>query len=509
MKTNQAALIILDGWGHREDPTNNALATAHTPNFDRLWKQYPHTLLHASGLHVGLPDGQMGNSEIGHTVIGAGKAFDTDLVQIKKAIDNGEFFENEAFITAVNHVKQFNSQIHLITLLSDGGVHSHQDHLFAFLKLCKEAGLSKEQVVLHVFTDGRDTLPKTAKGYLQNLEAEISKAGVGVIASVGGRYYGMDRAENADRIEMVLNVMFKGEGKTFGLSDTQTVANIMDAHYDEDPTGKVDEYMEHYQIQHALGEKYLINENDAIVCLNFRADRMRQIVSEFLKKREDFNLCIVTMTQYADEFDTVIAFPPISIETTLAQEIAQAGLSQAHISESEKFPHVTFFMNGQRDVVQNLEHHVKVESRTDIKTHDEAPEMMAKEIVDACIEQLNNDVNFLVVNFPNADVVGHTGNIPAIVAAAEAVDKELGRLIEAIESRGGVAIVTADHGNAEMNIDEEGNKHTAHTINQVPCIITQEGLTLKDGGDISWLAPTILKLLGLEKPPVMTGEYLF
>jgi 2,3-bisphosphoglycerate-independent phosphoglycerate mutase len=513
MKTfNQAALIVLDGWGHREDAKDNAVAAAKKPFFDRIWRDYPHTLLEASGLAVGLPEGQMGNSEIGHTTIGIGAVMDTDLVRLKKAIESRDFHKNEAFARLIGHVKKHGSRLHILGLLSDGGVHSHQDHLFAFLELCKEQGLGRDQVVLHMFTDGRDTLAKTADGYLRNLEKKLTSIGVGVIGSFGGRYHGMDRAGNWDRIAAVENVMFECKGNVCDLAQ-HSASEFMAKQYEKDPSGKIDEYLEHHLVKHTDGATYPIQKNDGLFFMNFRADRARQLTKKIIERRAAMNLHYVTMTQYGDD-DTDIAFPSPKIETCLAAEISKAGLTQSHISESEKFPHVTFFLNGQSDQVFPGEKQIKIDSRSDIATHDQAPEMMARHIVDKALAELEAGVNFIIVNFPNADVVGHTGNIPAIVQAVEAVDRECGRLVMAIEKRRGVAFITADHGNAELNIDPAtGDKHTAHTTNPVPAIITSADVSfLKGGTQISGgladLAPTMLALLGIEQPKGMTGKAL-
>ncbi|HEU5114597.1 MAG TPA: 2,3-bisphosphoglycerate-independent phosphoglycerate mutase [Candidatus Paceibacterota bacterium] len=516
MKTyTQAALIVLDGWGHRDDPKDNAVASAKKPFFDKIWREYPHALLEASGLEVGLPEGQMGNSEIGHTTIGIGSVMDTDLVRIGKAIENGDFQSNKSFERLFRHVKKNASRIHVLGLLSDGGVHSHQDHLFAFLKLSKEKGLKKDQVVIHAFTDGRDTLAKTASAYLKNLEEKIANIGMGVIGSFGGRYYGMDRAGNWDRIAMAENVMFECKGNVCDLND-HSVSEFMNKQYEKDPSGKIDEYLEHYLVKHQGGETYPIQKHDAIFFMNFRADRARQLTKKILERQKDMDLHYVTMTQYGDD-PTDIAFPTQKPATCLAEAISKAGLSQSHISESEKFPHVTFFLNGQSDKTYPGEKQIKIDSRTDIPTHDLAPEMMAKEIVDAALKEIERGVNFVIVNFPNADVVGHTGNVPAIIRAVESVDKECGRLVEEIVRRGGIAFVTADHGNAEVNVDPKtGEKHTAHTTNPVPAIVTDNSIRFSDKdaakpkvvGGLSDIAPTILGLLGIKKPEGMTGKNL-
>lgn len=511
----KVALIIMDGWGYTEDTEHNAVHLAHTPFFDSALLTYPHTLLEASGLAVGLPEGQMGNSEIGHTTIGAGASIDTDLVVIEKSIQDGSFFTNTAFLQLVEHTKKHNSKIHMIGLLSDGGVHSHNTHVYAFLQFAHKQGLRRDQVVLHVFTDGRDTAPKTASKYLRELTAEMDKT-VGVIGSFGGRYFGMDRAGNHDRIQMVTDILFEGKGKSVHIHD-MSLPDFMDKQYAEvDPTGKIDEYLEHYIYTHADAKDeqeeikhYIIDKHDGIFFFNFRADRAKQLTTAILSRREELDLLFVSMTQYGEEIDTVVAFAPAKIETSLGKELSAAGISHAHISESEKFPHVTFFMNGQSDKTEIGELHIKIDSRSDIATHDQAPEMKAKEIVDAGLEALKTH-DFLVVNFPNADVVGHTGNIDAIIKAVETVDAECKRLVEGITAMGGVAIITADHGNAEVMIDKTtGDKHTAHTTNPVPCIVTlAPDVKLRESGTLADLAPTVLQLFGLPETEKMKGRGL-
>ncbi len=501
------ALIIMDGWGHSDIKENNAIFLGHTPNYDKYLKEYPHAFLEASGLSVGLPMGQMGNSEIGHTTIGAGSPIDTDLVIIEKSINDGSFFENKAFVNLIKHVKENNSKVHLIGLLSDGGVHSHNTHIYAFLKMCKMFDLKKEQVVLHIFTDARDVAPKTAVKYIKELEDKMHEYSVGVIGSFGGRYFGMDRAGNEDRIKMVTDILFDAKGIEINLHKESLIDYINRQYKEKDDTGKIDEYLEHHLCVYNENDHFKIEKNDGVFFFNFRADRAKQLTNKILEKESELNLNFVSMTRYGEDIKTNIAFSPCEIETTLGIELSKNNITHAHISESEKFPHVTFFMNGQSDIVQEGEKHIKVNSRTDIKTHDEAPEMMAKEIVDEAIAALA-DHDVLIINFPNADIVGHTGNIDAIIKAVEAVDSECGRLTEYMISIGGICLITADHGNAETMIDENGNKHVAHTINKVPCIITDKNIQIKNEGTLADIAPTILHLCGLNKTDKMKGESL-
>ncbi|MBC7981455.1 2,3-bisphosphoglycerate-independent phosphoglycerate mutase [Candidatus Parcubacteria bacterium] len=503
----KVALIIMDGWGMGEENEKNAIHQARTPFFDHALKIYPHAYLEASGLAVGLPEGQMGNSEIGHTTIGAGSAIDTDLVMIEKAIGDNSFFENEAFLRLINHEKSHNSKIHMIGLLSDGGVHSHNTHIYAFLKLAHDQGLNNDQVVLHIFTDGRDVSGGTAIKYIKELEAEMEKT-VGVIGSFGGRYFGMDRAGNHERIEHVTNILFKAEGNVLNLHEKSIADFIQNEYNEKDPTGKIDEYFEHYLCihDHENPKKYIIDKNDGIFFFNFRADRAKQLTKAILDKQTEYNLHFVSMAKYGEDLVTDVAFTPKAIITTLGKELSKRGVKHAHISESEKFPHVTFFMNGQSDIIQVGELQHKIESRTDVKTHDEAPEMKSKEIVDAAIDALK-DHDVVIINFPNTDVVGHTGNIPAVIAAAETVDMQTKRLADYVESVGGISLITADHGNAEVMIDPEGNKHVAHTTNLVPFILTDTSVeVVRPMGTLADIAPTILKLCGIAEVEGMSGK---
>lgn len=503
------ALIIMDGWGMGEKSDKNAINKALTPFFDYCMKIYPHAFLHASGTAVGLPEGQMGNSEIGHTTIGAGSAIDTDLVMIEKSIKDETFFKNEAFLRLLNHVKTHNSKIHMIGLLSDGGVHSHNSHVYAFLKMMSNHGLNKDQIVLHVFTDGRDVSGGTAIKYIAELQEEMDKNNIGVIGSFGGRYYGMDRAGNNERIKHVTDILFRGEGNELYV-DENTITDFIKNQYNEkDPTGKIDEYFEHHLCIHDKENpyKYTINKNDGVFFFNFRADRAKQLTRVMLDKQQDYNLYFVTMSKYGEDLITDVAFTPNDIVTTLGKELSKIGVKHAHISESEKFPHVTFFLNGQSDILQEGETHKKIESRTDIKTHDEAPDMMAKEIVNAAIEAFD-DNDFVVVNFPNADVVGHTGNMHAVIQAVEIVDMQTKRLAEYVASIGGISFITSDHGNAEIMINEDESMNVAHTTNLVPFIVTDKNISITSVGTLADIAPTILKMFGKENVEGMSGVSL-
>ncbi|MBP6942702.1 MAG: 2,3-bisphosphoglycerate-independent phosphoglycerate mutase [Candidatus Buchananbacteria bacterium] len=493
-------LIILDGWGYREELEHNAVAAAQTPNFDRLWQEFPHALLQASGEYVGLPDGQMGNSEIGHTTIGAGKVIDTDLVRIAKAIKNGEFATNTAFVKLFEHVKSQNSTLHVQGLVSAGGVHSHSDHLKAFLQAAKDAGITK--LAIHAFTDGRDTAPQSAAAYLKELEDVIDSIGIGHIATASGRFYAMDRDNNWDRLQKFESALHGCQGS---VCQSRKPSDVITELYKQ---GALDEHLEPLVFLDDQGNGYPLQSNDGVFIFNFRADRSRMLTKKLLEKVTEFNLHLVTMTEYGSEYKCDVAFPTIAIETTLAAEVSKAGLKQAHIAETEKFPHATYFLNGGREKPHAGEEHILLKSRKDVSTHDLAPKMRAEGIADQAIDAINRGVEFIFINFANPDMVGHTANVPAIVEALEEVDLHLGRVVEALEKANGVAFITADHGNAETNIDlVTGENHTSHTINPVPAIVTDSQYTLANG-TLADIAPTILNLLDLPQPATMTGKVL-
>lgn len=506
MNHKPLALIILDGWGHRDDQHHNAIAQARTPFFDMLIKKYPHTLLNASEHFVGLPTGTIGNSEIGHMTIGAGRTIDTELVRISKAIQNDELKDNTAIKRLFEHVKKYDSVLHLLGMVSSAGVHSHQDHLHGLLKAAKQAGITK--VAIHAFTDGRDTPPKDNYKYLQELEKIIADLGIGHIATATGRYFAMDRDKNWQRTEKAEQAIFAGQGQTY---KNRKPSEVLKALYKE---GAMDEYLEPLIFLDETGRGYKIENNDGIFFFNYRTDRPRQLSYKIMERAKKQNLFFVTMTEYHPDIESLVAFPPQKIDTTLAAEISQAGLKQAHIAETEKYGHVTFFFNGGKQDVHKGENHYLIESRKDIPTHDLAPEMKAKEIADKAIERLETGDNFLVINFANADMVGHTANVPAVIQAVQTVDRELKRVIDAVQKHHGIAIITADHGNAEVNIDQQsGEKHTAHTLNLVPFILVT-GLQpttynlQPNNGTLADIAPTILELMGLPQPQSMTGRSL-
>ena len=497
-------LIVLDGWGYREDVKDNAIASANTPRFKEFWNNYPHTLLDASGLAVGLPEGQMGNSEIGHTTIGAGRAMDTDLVRIKKSIDSGEYQKLTPFVDLFNHVNSKNSTLHVMGLLSDGGIHSHQEHLFAFIRAAKLANVSK--LAIHIFTDGRDVPPQSASKYIKELEAVIKETGLGFIATISGRYYAMDRDNNIDRMAKAEDALFNAKGHICDIEPSDYIDNL----YTE---GKIDELLEPIVCKNTTTGEVAspIKEHDGIFFFNFRADRARQLTRDILAKVNSMDLMFVGMTSYGDEFNYPVVFPSLLIETTLAKEISNDGFTQSHIAETEKFPHATYFLNGGVEKPYPGESHILLASHKDVATHDLAPKMRAEGIADKAIEQIEAGTDFIFINFANADMVGHTANVPAIIESVEEADKHLGS---------GVAFITADHGNAELNIDQTtGNKHTSHTTNLVPMIVTDKEIKLRKDGNstnkeffgvptLADIAPTIFDEMQIKKPDFMTGESL-
>lgn len=495
-------LIILDGWGHLEEKENNAIAQANTPNFDHLWYTYPHSVLDASAGSVGLPDGQMGNSEVGHMTLGAGTIIDTDLVRIGKAIQNNEFVTNPAFIKLFNHIKKYNSTLHIKGLLSPGGVHSHSAHLYAFLDAAKQIGI--ERVALHTFLDGRDTAPTSAAEYLAELEDLLDDIGIGRIATISGRFYAMDRDNNWDRVKKVERAIFESDApkKIRNVRPSEIVRNL----YAE---GIVDELLEPVVFLDSEENSYPIRENDGVFFFNFRADRARQLSSKVIEYAKSRNICFVTLTEYDTRIPSLIAFPPVPITSTCADIVSEAGLTQAHIAETEKYAHVTYYFNGGKELPHKNEQHLLIESRKDILTHDQAPEMRAKEIADKTIAEIKKGTNFIFLNFANADMVGHTGNVKALRIAIETIDTQLGRIMKALKQKNGAAFITADHGNAETNISTKtGQRHTAHTTNPVPAILTVPNGILQNG-TLADVTPTILPLMGLSVSKTMKGKNIF
>lgn len=500
MTTKQKVLlIILDGWGINHDYEGNAITRAKTPTWDKLWKDYPHAILNVSGEDVGLPDGQMGTSEVNHYTIGAGRIAYQDLVKINNAIKTGTYADNPVFVKAFDHVKKFHSTLHIKGLLSPGGVHSHQDHIFALLKAAAKHGVTK--VYLHLYTDGRDVLPKSAKKYVQELEDKISEIGVGKIASIGGRYYAMDRDHNWDRIDKAFDILTKKGGRRF-----KSAQEAIDASYE---AGQTDEYIEPAHIEVEPGEEGCISTDDAVIFVNFRNDRPRQITERLLEKGPK-NLFFATMTQYSPNYPVAVAFPPESIDRTLGEVLSEHGVKQLRITETEKFAHLTFFLNCKREEAFEGEDRIMLDSYSDIKTHDEKPEMRAPDIakmIASDIESENHQV--IMTNICNGDMVGHTSNIKATINGVEAVDKALAEIIPVAQKHGFDIMITADHGNAEEMIDEKTGEHlTQHSLNPVPLVfISKKHPSLNRGeGLLSDIAPTMLTLLALPVPKEMTGK---
>jgi len=498
----KVALIVLDGWGHSESTEHNAIFEAETPYFDHLWISYPHALLEASGEAVGLPDGQMGNSEVGHTTIGAGRVIYTDFVKISKSIKEGTFGHNDAVLELFDHIKKYDSTLHLQTLLGPGGVHSHSEHLYAALRAAKAAGIAK--VAIHAFSDGRDTPPQSGASYLTDLESIIEKLGIGFIATVTGRFYAMDRDNNWDRLKIAEEAMFEGHGTKKQMRPSAVLRDL----YQEDI---VDEHIKPLFFLDQNNKSWQIEPNDGIFVLNFRSDRARMLTKNLLEKRKEMNLAVVTMTQYDKSFDCLVAYMPEIAETTLAREIAEAELTQDHIAETEKFAHATYFLNGGQEQPHKRESHTLIESRKDIDTHDKAPEMKAAEITEKTIESIGSGTDFIFVNYANPDMIGHTANKAALLKAINFVDQQLRKIVEAGMEAGYTFLITADHGNAEIYFDKESNeKHTAHTTNPVPFILVSKNCKniALNNGTLCDIAPTVLDLLRVLIPKSMTGKVL-
>ncbi|MFA6106734.1 MAG: 2,3-bisphosphoglycerate-independent phosphoglycerate mutase [Patescibacteria group bacterium] len=497
-------LIICDGMGYREEKEHNAIAEASTPNLDSYYKNYPWALLGASGEDVGLPEGQMGTSEANHLVMGSGRIIYQNLVKINKHIETGELKNNPAIREALDHVKKYKSTLHIKGMASPGGVHGHVDHLKALIKIAKDEGVEKVQI--HLFTDGRDTPPKSALDYVKELEDYIAAEGLGRIATIGGRYWGMDRDNNTERIEKHFFLLTKANGPKF-----KTARSAIEASY-ENKMG--DEFIEPSLIAADADEATLIAPNDAVIFANFRSDRARQLARKFIDAKIE-NLKYVTMTRYDDDYDSLdvrVAFPPETILNCLSETLSQTELKQLKITETEKYPHLTFFFNAQKYEAFAGEDRILIDSNKDVAYHDEKPEMKVFDIAEKLVKELRSDkYDFIATNFVNCDMVGHTGNMPAIIRGIESMDKAIGITVEAAEKSGWDVIITADHGNAEETFDPAINQPiTSHTLNPVPFIlISDEYKKLKKKRALlSDVAPTILKIMDIKKPEEMTGESL-
>ncbi len=502
-------LCILDGFGWAPDePDGNAIVAARTPVLDNIMATCPHTTIGASGLDVGLPDGQMGNSEVGHTNIGAGRVVYQELTRITKEINEGPFFQNEAFIKAINNCKSNDSALHLIGLLSDGGVHSHIEHLFGLLELAKRQGLTK--VYVHAILDGRDVPPTSGVTYLEQLQNYMSEHGIGKLATVTGRFYAMDRDNRWERVEKAYNAFVNGDGiiSENAIDAVKASYNTIDA----DGKNLTDEFV----LPIVTMKEGRIEENDSIIFFNFRPDRAREITRTFVDPELDtfehtyFPVNYVCMTQYDATMPNVdIAFKPQSLNDTLGEYLAKNNMTQLRIAETEKYAHVTFFFNGGVETVFPGEDRILVPSPK-VTTYDLQPEMSAIEVTDKLIDAIKSDkYDVVIINYANCDMVGHTGVFSAAVTAAETVDTCLGRLVDIIKEKDGAILLTADHGNADKMVDTDGSPFTAHTTNVVPFAVINCGdVALRENGRLCDLSPTILQVLGLPQPEAMTGESL-
>ena len=508
MKDKVTMLMILDGFGDNKNKDGNAIKLANTPNIDKLMKKYPNTDIFTSGLHVGLPEGQMGNSEVGHTNIGAGRIVYQELTRITKSIEDGDFFSNPEFIAAIENCKKYNSKLHILGLVSDGGVHSHNRHLYGLLEMAKRRDF--EDVYVHCFLDGRDTPPASAETYVAELQEKMKEKGVGKIASLSGRFYAMDRDKRWQRVQKCYDALVNGEGEKAG----DPIKAIEDSYQKE----VFDEFVVPTVMCNGNEPVAKIEENDSVIFFNFRPDRAREITRALVDPEFDgfetkkMNLYYVCFTSYDETMPNVhIAFKKEPLKNTFGEVVSEAGLTQLRIAETEKYAHVTFFFNGGEEKQYPGEDRILVPSPK-VETYDMKPEMSAYEVTDKVCEALENDkYDVVILNFANTDMVGHTGSLPAAIKAVEAVDECVGRIVKIIEEKQGNLLITADHGNAEQMIDyKTGEPHTAHTTNPVPIILVtaNKEYKLKENGKLADLAPTMLDLMGIKQPEEMTGESL-
>ena len=501
-------LIVLDGWGYSDDTRNNAIANARTPNWDRIWNRYPHSLIKGSGTEVGLPSGQMGNSEVGHLNLGAGRVVYQEFTRVSRAIRTGSFFSNQTLTDAVDLANENNKALHIMGLLSDGGVHSHEEHIQAMAKLAIERGARK--VYLHAFLDGRDTPPKSAERSLIEMEKIFRELGNGQIASIVGRYYAMDRDHRWPRVKAAYDLLTRAKADF----TAESAIDGLQMAYDR---GETDEFVKPTSIVPPGQQAVHIEDGDVVVFMNYRSDRARQITRPFIEP--DFAEFdrefapklgrFVSLTEYSAGFDVPVAFPPERLKNVFGEYISKLGLHQLRIAETEKYAHVTFFFNGGIEEPYEGEDRILVPS-PDVATYDQKPEMSASELTDQLVEAIKSEkYDTIICNYANPDMVGHTGNYDATVKAIEALDKCLERVIEAAQQVGGELLITADHGNAEqMSNSESGQPHTAHTSNPVPLVYIGRPAVLAENGALSDIAPTMLHLMDLEKPEEMRGDSL-
>ena len=508
MKDKQYMLMILDGVGLNDDETGNAFKLAKTPNIDKLIARYPNAYLKTSGLSVGLPEGQMGNSEVGHTTIGSGRVVYQDLTMITEKIKSGEFFKNKVLLDTIEHVKRNDSKLHIFGLLSDGGVHSHTEHIYALLELAKREGI--EDVYVHVFMDGRDTPPTSGIDYIRALENKCKELGVGRISTISGRFYAMDRDKRWDRVEAAYNAMTLGEGKHFKTAERAVENSYECQEFDEfvKPIVIVDDENK------SIG---LVESKDAVIFANFRPDRAREIshaftdyvFTDFVRKSGKLtNLRYVSMTEYDETLESVkVVYKKEEIKETLGEFLSKRGYTQLRIAETEKYAHVTFFFNGGEEKEYNGESRILVPSPK-VATYDLKPEMSAYEVTDKLIQAMDSkEHDVIVINYANGDMVGHTGNLEAAIEAVEVLDECVGRVMDRLVELGGEAIIIADHGNCEQMIDlNTGEPVTSHTTFDVPVIVVSDRVKSIEPGTLSDVAPTLLHLMGLTKPKEMTGS---
>ncbi len=501
-------LLILDGWGYSEDPEYNAIAAANKPNWDKLWTKYPHTLVNGSGASVGLPAEQMGNSEVGHLNLGAGRVVYQEFTRVSRSIKTGSFFTNQTMVDAVQSAIDKDKAVHIMGLLSPGGVHSHEEHIHAMAELAVKQGAKK--VYLHAFLDGRDTAPQSADQSIKRMEAKFQELGAGRFASIIGRYFAMDRDHRWPRIKKAYDVITQGKADF----QSETALGALGAAYNRDET---DEFVQATAIVPPGTEPVRMEDGDTLVFMNYRSDRARQITLPFIEP--DFDAfdrdyvpklgIFVSLTEYKSDFDVPVAYPPDRLNNVFGQYISGLGMRQLRIAETEKYAHVTFFFNGGREEPFEFEDRILINS-PNIPTYDLQPEMSANELTDQLVEAIESKkYDVIICNFANPDMVGHTGNFDATVKAIEALDKCLGRIYEANKKVNGEILITADHGNAEMMVNKEtGQPHTAHTTNLVPLIYVGRDFKLLNQGALSDLAPTMLDLMGIKQPTEMNGRSL-